>query len=185
MTTLHTARLRLEPLRDDHFDGLFAINSRPEVMHFINGRPETQAETWTMIERVKERWVEFGFSWWAFVHAETVRMAGAGCIQHLQRDITQPLEIGWRLHPDFWRQGLASEAAACMAAFAFDALQADDLVAVRVAENRASGRVMDRLGMRFRGTGHWYGRPGVMHGITAVQWRERTVPGNAAIAASP
>ena len=22
-----------------------------------------------------------------------------------------PLEIGWRLHPDFWRQGLASEAA--------------------------------------------------------------------------
>ena len=72
-----------------------------------------------------------------------------------------PPEIGWRLHPDFRRQDLASEAALRMAAFAFDNLAAPELVAVRHPENVASARVMDRLRMRYRGFEVWYGK---MHG---------------------
>lgn len=176
MTLLHTARLRLEPIGPEHFDGLHAMNRLPEVMRFIgNGEPETPAQTRSMIERVQARWAVFGYSWWAFVHLDSGRVAGAGAVQHLRPHAeppaelaalrAHPLEIGWRLHPDFWRLGLASEAAARMAAFAFDTLGADELLAVRHRDNQASARVMARLGMRERGLETWYGTLLVTHAL--------------------
>lgn len=180
MTVLHTARLRLEPYDDTHFEGLQAMNRLPEVMRYISGEPETPEQTRAGIERVKARWQQFGYSWWAFIHRESGRLAGGGCIQHLRREAEQPtdptrlrdhpLEIGWRLHPDFWHQGLASEAAQAMAAFAFDRLQAAELLAVRDPDNLASGRVMDGLGMRYRGLETWYGLPLATHAVSRQDW---------------
>lgn len=173
MTILSTPRLRLEPCAESHFEGLQAMNRLPEVMRYISGAAETPEQTRAMIERVQARWAEFGFSWWAFIHLESGRVAGAGCIQHLDRQPGNPLEIGWRLHPDFWRQGLASEAAEAMAGFAFERLRAPELVAVRDPDNQASARVMERLGMQQRRLGNWYGRELVLHRLSAAEWRQR------------
>lgn len=180
---LHTPRLRLEPFDDRHFEGLQAMNRLPEVMRYISGRPETPDETRAGIARVRARWIDWGYSWWAFIHQESGRVAGAGCIQHLRREAemptdfgllrANPLEIGWRLHPDFWRQGLASEAAQAMAAFGFGRLQAPELLAVRDPANLDSGRVMERLGMVYRGIETWYGLPLATHAMQAADWTRK------------
>lgn len=180
MTVLTTARLRLEPFDDVHLDGLQAMNRLPEVMRYVGGSPETPAQTRAGIDRVKARWADWGYSWWAFIDRGTGRLAGAGCIQHLRREAElppdfarlrqNPLEIGWRLHPDFWRRGLASEAAQAMAGFAFERLQAPLLLAVREPDNLASARVMDRLGMVARGIETWYGLPLATHALSAADW---------------
>ena len=134
MTVLLTKRLRLEPFGAQHLEGLHEMTQRPEVMRFLGGQPETREQTAAGIARVQRSWTALGTSWWAFIELERGRVAGAGCIQYLRRDAdipadlevlrSNPLEIGWRLHPDFWRQGLASEAAASMSAFAFETLAA-------------------------------------------------------------
>ncbi len=173
MSILHTRRLRLEPFDDRHFDGLYDMNRRPEVMRYISGRPDSAEDTRAGIARVQARWAEWGYSWWAFMHLQTGRVAGAGCIQHLDRDRHQPLEIGWRLHPDFWRQGLAQEAAERMAAFAFETLQATELLAVRDPDNADSAKIMDRLGMRYRGVERWYESDCAVHRITRDAWLAR------------
>jgi RimJ/RimL family protein N-acetyltransferase len=87
-----------------------------------------------------------------------------------------PLEIGWRLHPDFWHLGLASEAAACMATFAFDSLSANELIAVRHPDNAASARVMDRLRMQYRGLETWYGEVLATHVLSRESWRQPQAP---------
>lgn len=173
MTILITERLRLEPIDDHHFDGLQAMNRLPEVMRFITGAPETPEQTRRMIALVKERWAQYGFSWWAFIERETDRLVGAGCIQHLGRDPANPHEIGWRLVPDKWGQGLALEAAQAMAGWAFEALDAPLLVAVCLPENANSARVMQKLGMRYRGEETWYERPHATWEITRQAWQER------------
>ena len=170
MTILSTARLRLEPFDDHHFDGLQAMNRLPEVMRYLSGQPETPEQTRAGIALVKERWTRFGFSWWAFIERESARLVGAGCIQHLGRDPANPHEIGWRLVPDKWGQGLASEAAQAMAAFACDTLQAPLLVAVCKPDNTDSAKVMARLGMRYRGEENWYGSPHAAWEITRAEW---------------
>ncbi len=186
MTTLHTRRLRLEPFAARHLDGLSEMNRRPEVMRYI-GEPETREQTAAAIERVQRCWAAWGTSWWAFVEPASDRVVGAGCIQHARRESeppadlsmlrSNPLEIGWRLHPDFWRQGLAGEAAARMAAFAFGDLAAPELIAVRDPDNAASARLMGRLGMRYRGLEVWYGEPVAAHVLDRERWlQQRAAP---------
>ena len=170
MTILTTPRLRLEPIDDCHFDGLQAMNRQPDVMRFISGAPETPEQTRAMIALVKERWATYGFSWWAFIERESGELVGAGCIQYLGRDPANPHEIGWRLVPQRWGQGLASEAARAMAGWAFDTLQAPQLCAVRHPDNHDSAKVMRRLGMRYRGVEEWYGKPHALHAMTRADW---------------
>ena len=178
MTHLLTTRLSLEPFRDSHLPGLHAMNADPEVMRYISGRPETLEETAAMVERVKLRWAEFGYSWWSFIERDSGELVGAGAIQNLRREATPlpdpacPLEIGWRLRRDRWQQGLASEAARAMAGFAFDALHANELLAVCDPDNAASAQVMKRLGMQGRGLQTWYGKSLATYRVSAAQWRE-------------
>jgi RimJ/RimL family protein N-acetyltransferase len=173
MTILTTERLRLEPIDDHHFDGLQAMNRLPDVMRFLTGTPETPEQTRHMIELVKGRWAQFGFSWWAFIERDTGRLVGAGCIQYLGRDPANPHEIGWRLVPDKWGQGLASEAARTMAGWAFETLDALRLVAVCLPGNDNSAKVMQKLGMRYRGLETWYDRPHAAYELTRAEWLAR------------
>lgn len=174
MTILQTERLRLEPFADQHFEGLHAIDSDPEVMRYISGKPDTREDTAAGIARVKARWAEWGYSWWAFIETDSDQVVGSGCIQHLARDRSNPLEIGWRLRRDRWHQGLASEAAQVMAAFAFDTLRTPLLCAVCHPDNKGSARVMQRLGMSYRGIERWYTMDTSVYEISRADWQIRT-----------
>lgn len=177
MTILTTQRLRLEPFNDGHLDGLYAIDSDPEVMRYITGKPATREETAAVIARVKARWAEWGFSWWAFIEQSNNEIIGSGCIQYLGRDTANPLEIGWRLRQDKWRQGYASEAAACMAGFAFETVGANLLTAICDPDNIQSARVMQRLGMTFRGMERWHEMDVHTYAMTRGAWDKRAAPG--------
>ncbi|RUS64928.1 N-acetyltransferase [Pseudorhodobacter sp. E13] len=154
-----TERLRMEPFQPQHLEGLFAMDGDPEVMRFIgDGKPRTRAETQAAIERVQGRWALFGFSWWALMSRADGAVLGSACVQHLAHEEAAPLEIGWRLRRDAWGQGFASEAARAAVAFAFTRVGVDHVIAVAHPDNRASIRVMERLGMRDLGIEQHYGQ---------------------------
>lgn len=181
MSTLFTPRLRLEPMRPEHLIGLNRLNSDPEVMRYLTGRPETMEETADIIDRVMVRWAEWGCSWWSLIELDSDDLIGAGCVQYLDKDPTNPHEIGWRLRTDRWGRGLASEAAQRMARFAFEDLHVPLLRAVCQLENTASARVMQRLGMQYCGIEHWYRMDCHAYEMTAAQWQslQSTAPAHA------
>jgi RimJ/RimL family protein N-acetyltransferase len=177
MTVLSTARLRLEPLADPHLDGFNAMNADLEVMRYLSGKPETLEESRTIIERVKGRWADVGYSWWALVEHDSGQLVGAGALQNLRREATPlpdpdcPLEIGWRLRRDRWGRGYAIEAATAIVDFAFGRFQPDELLAVCHPDNRASSAVMKRLGMVDQGLQRWYGKDMTTYRLAAAAWR--------------
>jgi RimJ/RimL family protein N-acetyltransferase len=173
MTILHTPRLRLEPIDDLHYAGLRVLNADPAVMRYISGQPETPDETRQVIERVKGRWRQHGYSWWSLIEPDSGELVGAGCIQHLGHDPANPHEIGWRLRPDRWGRGYALEAAQRMARFAFEDLEAPLLCAICDPANDASARVMQKLGMRYRGEEVWHARPALVYEIDSAAWGAR------------
>lgn len=176
MTTLTTARLTLVPFAEEHLDGLNAVNADPQVMRYFRDGPETREQTAAAIERVKARWHEFGYSWWAFIERDSGLIVGAGCLQHLRRgdeplpDRRNPLEVGWRLRADRWHRGLATEAAAGIADFAFGPVGAQELYAVCNPANLPSEKVMQRLGMQACGLQAWYGAPMTTYRLAKAQW---------------
>ena len=62
-------------------------------------------------------------------------------------EIMPTVEVGWRLDPDYWGKGLATEGAEATLGFGFDDLGLDHVVSITEPENWRSERVMKRLGM--------------------------------------
>ena len=151
MITLETPRLTLVPLSDEHLLALAQINGDAEVMRYIgSGLPFSLAEIQAMIERVKTRWREQGYSWWAMLRRSDGLMVGGATLQPVAAVPGAEMEIGWRLRRDCWGQGYASEAARRILEHA-RACGIPRLIAVAHPDNEASIAVMRRIGMQFRG----------------------------------
>lgn len=148
--TLETRRLKLIPFAPDHLDGLFRMNSNPEVIRYL-GPPQTREETGAWIERQQNAWERHGFGWWAVFEHDTDHLVGAACLQHLGHLETNPLEIGWRLLPGAQGRGYATEAGQAAMTFGFETIGVSYLTAVTHPENKASARVMERLRMTYVG----------------------------------
>jgi RimJ/RimL family protein N-acetyltransferase len=87
----------------------------------------------------------------------------------------EEVEIGWIVLPDRRGEGVATEAAGAVAAWALDELALDHLVAYVRPENRASLRVVEKIGMRHRGTGR--SRRGARVEIFELRSRDTGQPG--------
>lgn len=60
-----------------------------------------------------------------------------------------------------------------MAAFAFETLGSASLCAVCHPENHGSARVMQKLGMRYRGVERWYEMDTAVYDMTRADWEAR------------
>ena len=87
-------------------------------------------------------------------------------------------EIGWCVHPDHGRQGIATEGARELLRLCFEDLGLRRVSANCFVDNVASWRVMEKLGMRremhtrkdaLLRTGEW--ADGLMYAILAEEWR--------------
>jgi RimJ/RimL family protein N-acetyltransferase len=61
---------------------------------------------------------------------------------------TPCVEVAWRLDPEYWGQGLATEGARAVTEFGFQQLKLWEVVAFTVPANLRSRRVMEKLGMK-------------------------------------
>jgi len=151
LRSLLSDRLALVPLSDEHLPALAEINGNADVMRYIGaGRPQTLEESQAMIARVKLRWQEHGYSWWALLRKADGVMVGAATLQPISGVTGATPEIGWRLRPDCQGHGYATEAARRILEWARE-LGIPELLAVAHPDNAASRAVMERLGMQFRG----------------------------------
>ncbi|EBA13183.1 GNAT family N-acetyltransferase [Roseobacter sp. CCS2] len=158
--TIETKRLRLEPFAESHAASLNAINTEPQVIAFLSdGPPEILEDTLQTIKRVRERWRTVGYSWWAIIETASDKVIGAACLQHVANKPDAELEIGWRLAKAANGNGYATEAGKAAADYAFDVIGVDHIVSVADQRNTASHRVMERVGMRFRGIETHYDAP--------------------------
>jgi RimJ/RimL family protein N-acetyltransferase len=145
-----TDRLWLRRWGPEHAAGLAAVNAEPEVMRFLNGgTPLTRAESDAVSDRVIAHWETYGFGLWAAVEKAGERTIGFVGISHPLwfPDWAHTVEVGWRLHPEAWGRGLATEAAREALRAGFEAPHLEEIVAFIHPENHRSAAVARRLGM--------------------------------------
>lgn len=147
---IRTERLLLRPWRDEDLEPFAIINADPRVAEHL---PSTlsPAESDALATKIREGMDERGFGLWA---AERVDAAGRPFIGFIGLSVppfeaafTPCVEIGWRLAPAHWGIGLATEGARAVARHAFGELGLNEIVSFTVPANRASRRVMEKLGM--------------------------------------
>jgi len=145
---IETDRLILRPPIEQDREQIAAIHSDPRVGEWLSGAL-ARAESDAIVDRILAQFARDGFSYWAA--ARKVDQALVGLVGLVKMPPEFPpapaLEIGWRLSPDFWGQGYASEAARAVAAWGFANTDAPELLAVTARANLKSQAVMRRIGM--------------------------------------
>jgi len=151
-----TERLFLTPYHLDDLDAIYQMNSNPDVMHYLGGAQNFE-QVKAYIIHEQERWHRLGFGWWSIFIKDTDQLIGAACLQHLDKDESAPIEIGWRLLPQFHGAGYATEAGKAAMDFAFNKVGLNRVIAVAEQENTASTKVMERICMTYIGIKAAYG----------------------------
>jgi RimJ/RimL family protein N-acetyltransferase len=145
---IETARLILRPWRDSDLLLFAEQNADPVVMRYLIG-PLTRAQSDAYVERSKQDFAATGICKWAVEVPGVAPFIGAVGLStvRFEASFTPAVEVAWRLHRHFWGQGYATEAARAAIEDGFTRVGLREIVALTTLENKASQRVMERLGM--------------------------------------
>lgn len=149
---LETPRLVLRDFAMSDFEAVHAWSAREDVTRYLIWGPNSKAQTRAALRDFKADQRRRPRRCWEL--AVTVRdsaalIGGAGLRLHEWEERTG--ELGYVLHPDYWGQGYASEAAWVMLNEGFGTLGLHRIVATCDQRNTASARLLERLGMRREG----------------------------------
>lgn len=179
---IKTARMTLRPYEMRDLEGLHDMFGRADVCRYLPWEPMDIDQARAKLERrVQQTRIESDGDplLLAAVDTETGRMIGEFMLLLMSSQSRQG-EIGWSIHPDVQRRGLATEGAAEMLRLGFDELGLHRIVAESDPRNAASIRVMEHLGMRREALlvdsqflkGEWIGE--IICAILESEWRSRT-----------
>lgn len=141
-------RLGFRQWQNSDIPPFVAMNQDARVMRFFPNLLSAE-ETIDMVERIQTLITQRGYSWFAVDELSTGTFIGFIGLNHprFESFFTPCLEIGWRLHPDFWHKGYATEGGNACLDFAFKVLQAEKIYSFTADSNTPSEQVMIRLGM--------------------------------------
>ena len=171
MNTPTTPRLILRKFAAADFERFAELMANPEVTLFSGKGVLTRDEAAALFERLLAPSRVGKPSQFAVIVRQTSELIGY-CGFFLQMvDDVEELEIGYRLHPDYWGRGLATEAARAVRDHAFTELEADRVISIIHPDNLRSQRVAEKNGMtkvketQFKGIYVW------IYALTRPQWQ--------------
>jgi RimJ/RimL family protein N-acetyltransferase len=176
-----TERLNLRMWHDEDLDFLARLNADPEVMRYIlDGSTRDRAQSAAGLRRMKQSWEELGYGPYAVEVRATGELIGwAGlAVPDFLPSVMPSVEVGWRLARSAWGRGYATEAATEALRFGFQEAGLKRIISIRHLENERSGRVMEKLGLRFdqETVVPGFGQPVAVYAITRDQWTDTSGP---------
>lgn len=143
-------RVRLRGWREADLEPFAKMNADPRVAEFLPSTL-TRQESDAFVGRIEMAFATRQFGLWAVERIDVEQRPFIGfvglSVPTFDAEFTPCVEIGWRLAPEHWGLGLATEAAQMVVHHAFEVLGLPQVVSFTVPENRASRRVMEKLGM--------------------------------------
>jgi RimJ/RimL family protein N-acetyltransferase len=149
---LRTKRLVLrEPMFDD-WPAVHGWAARPEASRYQTWGPNTPEETQDHVRRMVAAAAASPRTDYSFLAVDrtTGQVVGSGSLL-TRNERFRGGEIAYIVHPDHWRQGLATEMAAALLRLGFDRLGLHRIAGTFDPRNVASARVLQRLGMTYEG----------------------------------
>lgn len=143
---LQTERLLLRKIKQTVFQDLAEILQNPKVMYaYEYDFSDNDVQIW--LDRQIKRYEKYGFGLWAIILKKTDEMIGQAGLTIQSYRNTEVLEVGYLLKEKFWHCGYATEAALGCKKYAFEVLGSHSVYSIIKADNIASIRVAERIGM--------------------------------------
>ena len=178
-----TERLLLRPFTPEDAEAVRAVACAFEIADMTLSVPHPYSiEDGHKFMTLVQDWYKAATKFPMAITLRSEPAALVGCVGLDRHDPNDRAELGYWIGVPHWGKGYATEASAAMLRWGFESLSFNKIIAHHFARNPASGRVLEKLGMRREGffRRHTKKRDGyediVAYGILREEFGQGTAP---------
>jgi [ribosomal protein S5]-alanine N-acetyltransferase len=149
---IETPRLIIRPLEEKDTEGMYLMDSDPEVHRYVGQHPvTTREESKDVIAFIRRQYEDHGIGRWAVLEKSTgdfVGWTGFKRMKEVANGHTDHLDFGYRLAQRHWGKGYATEASRAALHYGINIMGLTDIYAMTDPDNAASRHVLEKLGFR-------------------------------------
>ncbi|HEX8545709.1 MAG TPA: GNAT family N-acetyltransferase [Cytophagaceae bacterium] len=148
-----TDRFILREILATDIDGMFELDSDPEVHRYLGCKPVTERDQIVAtINFIRQQYTDNGIGRWAIIDKGTddfIGWAGLKFVSDLTNNHKDFYDLGYRLRKKYWGQGIATETATASLDYAFSKLNVPKVYAMADCRNDGSNKVLQKVGLKF------------------------------------
>ena len=170
-TWIETSRLVIRRFEARDAEAWIALVNDPEVTRFLPPGPDATMEAFQQaLEQRHAMEREIGYAMWAVDDKATSTFVGQCGIRPVEEGAGPEIDLAYHYTRACWNKGFGTEAAVAVLAHGLGRVGLERIMAVAMAENTASWRVMEKAGMRYEGLVSYYGLEGLKKYTADRQW---------------
>jgi RimJ/RimL family protein N-acetyltransferase len=161
MKILETDRLFLREFEITDAATLYELNLDPEVIRYTGDLPFPSVEEAEKFLQNYAAYKDFGYGRWLVIRKADDEVLGWCGLKFLPEK--NETDIGYRFFKKYWGEGYATEAARACLDYGFTLLNLQTIVARAMHENKASIKVMEKIGMKYWKEDSCAEQPGIVY----------------------
>ncbi len=150
---IETERLILRDLLPTDVDDMFALDSNADVHKYLGNNPITTVERAAeVIAIIRQQYIDNEIGRWATIEKASgkfIGWSGSKFMREPENGHVDFYDVGYRLLPQFWGKGYATESAKAALEYVFTNFNADEVIGTAHEENKASRRALEKCGLKF------------------------------------
>ena len=151
-----TERLLLRKFDLEDIPAVFEYGSNAVVSRYTGSPPLTSMKEAEEIitDVILTDYQAYGYGRWALVHKADNKVIGFAGPKYLPE--LEQTDIGYRMLPEYWGKGIATEASIAVVDYSFKHLNLTELIGIVMPDNVASAKVLKKAGFHFYKEGNYY-----------------------------
>ncbi|MBI1837065.1 MAG: GNAT family N-acetyltransferase [Flavobacteriia bacterium] len=164
MFQLETNRLILREFNTQDASSFYKLNSNPEVLKYTGDSAfKTVLEAQEFIKNY-QHYSKYEYGRWAVLLKESNTFIGWCGLKYTPEK--EEVDIGFRFFQEFWNCGFATEAAIACIDYGFQKYNISLIIGRAMKENKASVKVLEKIGLKFEREFDFDGNEGVIYAKT-------------------
>lgn len=173
---LETTRFLLRDIEHQDLQGMFALDSDPDVHKYLGNQPiQTMEQAKEAIQYIRNQYEQHGIGRWAIEDKKTGDFIGWAGLKY-EKEVLQDrdyYDIGYRLRKPYWGQGIASEVSVAALRYGFETLKLAEIGGGAEVEHAVSNHILQKLGLRFVETFYFDNILHHFYSITKAEWEAK------------
>ncbi|MBA6157377.1 GNAT family N-acetyltransferase [Tenacibaculum sp. S7007] len=163
---IETERTIMRKLTKEDAIDFYTLNLDEEVLKFTGDKPFENIQTAVDFLINYDQYERYGVGRLAVIDKATLKFIGWCGLKYSQDK--NEYDIGFRFYRNYWNKGYATETAKKCLDFGFSKLKIEKIVGRAMKENIGSIKVLEKIGMTFKGNFDFEGQQGVIYELIRI-----------------
>ncbi|TCD29057.1 N-acetyltransferase [Pedobacter psychrodurus] len=147
-----TARLILRELMPTDAEGMFEMDSDPDVHLYLGNKPvKTIEQSKAEIEFIRKQYIDNDIGRWAVIEKATGNFMGWSGLKLIKETVNNHshyYDLGYRFSKRYWGKGFATETAIAARDYGFNELKLNEIIGIADVGNLGSIHVLEKVGLK-------------------------------------